>query len=296
MLILTNWIAKLERKYGRYAIRNLTRYIIIAYAVGFFLVMFAPGLYYGYLSLDASMILKGQIWRIFTFILQPPSTSYIWILISLYFYYMIGTALEAQWGSFRFNLYFFSGILFHVLGALIAYFLTGISFPMTTQYLNLSMFFAFAATYPDMQFLMFFVIPIKARYLALIDAVFFGYTIVRGFLPSFLGGADGSAKILYRGYAIAALVSILNFVLFFYSTRKSSPYVRRPVAGQHRERRKMTYGRTEQKPSYEGNVRHRCCICGRTDVSDPQLEFRYCSKCSGAKEYCQDHLFTHTHN
>ena len=203
-----NWINKLERKFGRYAIHNLMHYIIILYAVGFALNLIAPGFYMEYLSLDASAILHGQIWRIVTFLIQPPDGSPIFIIFALYLYYMIGQNLEAAWGAFRFNLYFFTGVLFHLIAALIVYFLTGISFPIGTSYLNLSLFFAFAALYPNVEFLLFFVIPIKVKYLALLDGAFFAFTILQGILPSYAGGLYG---IIYKANAIAAFVSLLKY-------------------------------------------------------------------------------------
>ena len=144
-----------------------------------------------YLSLNANAILHGQIWRIVTFLLQPPDGSPIFIVFALYLYYMIGQNLEAAWGAFRFNLYFFTGVLFHLIAALIVYFLTGISFPIGTSYLNLSLFFAFAALYPNVEFLLFFVIPIKVKYLALLDGAFFAFTILQGILPAYAGGVFG---------------------------------------------------------------------------------------------------------
>ena len=188
---MNNWLDKLERKFGRYAIPNLMYYIIILYAAGFVLNLVNPSFYYQYLSLNASAILHGQIWRIVTFIIQPPSTSLIFIIFALYLYFMIGQQLERAWGAFRFNLYFFSGMIFHVIAAIIAYLLTGISFQMDTWYLNMSLFFAFAALYPDLQFLLFFVIPIKAKYLALIDGLYFVYAIVQAFLPAYGGSVYG---------------------------------------------------------------------------------------------------------
>ena len=122
---MNNWLDKLERKFSRYAIPNLMTYIIILYAAGFVLNLINPTFYSQFLSLDAGKILQGQIWRIVTFIIQPPSDSLIFIVFVLYLYYMIGKQLEAAWGAFRFNLYFFSGMLFIVIGAILAYLLTG---------------------------------------------------------------------------------------------------------------------------------------------------------------------------
>ena len=161
-----NWFDKLERKYGRYAIKNLMYYIIALYAFGFILEAFFPNVYDAYLSLNAQAILHGQIWRIVTFIIQPPSTSFFWIFFSLYMYYMIGTVLENVWGSFRFNVYFFMGVLLNVAAAIIIYLIFGVNLTLSTYYINLALFMAFAMIAPDTQVLLFFIIPIKIKWLA----------------------------------------------------------------------------------------------------------------------------------
>lgn len=287
-----NWISKLERKFGRFAIPNLMYYIIILYGIGFVLDYLNPYFYIQYLSLNASEILHGQIWRIVTFLIQPPSNHLIFLIIALYFYYMIGKVLEQTWGAFRFNLYFFTGVLFHVIAALVLYLFSGQVYMLGTSYLNLSLFFAFAAVYPDMEFLLFYILPVKAKWLAWIDGFFFIWTIVQGFLPSY-GGTYSS----YRASAFAAAVSILNFVIFFISTRN---YARISPVQQKRRREFKRQMKSRPQNHYaaqqDGRVpKHRCAVCGRTDLDHPELEFRYCSKCNGNYEYCQDHLFTHEH-
>lgn len=284
---MMNWIDKLERKFGRYAIHNLMYYIIILYAIGFVLQWVNPSMYYSYLSLDAGAILHGQVWRIITFLIQPPSDSLLFFVITLYFYYMLGSSLERTWGAFRFNLYFFGGVLFHVIAAILVYLLTGLSLPMGTGYLNLSLFFAFAALYPDMQFLLFFMIPIKAKWLALVDGLFFLYTILQAFLPAYGGSIFG---IIYKANALAAAVSILNFVIFFLGSRNMQPYTPKQIKRKREFKQKM-----RPVNHYANGARHRCAVCGRTENDNPDLEFRYCSRCNGDYEYCQDHLFTHTH-
>ena len=156
---------KLERKFGRYAIPNLMRYIIVLYGAGMFLRLFAPGVYEAYFMLDASMILKGQIWRIFTFLLQSPSTNLLFFIITLYFYYMIGNILERTWGSFRFNVYYFSGVLGTVLAAIVVYLITDRVYYLDTTFINASLFLAFAFEYPDMEVLLMFIIPIKMKWM-----------------------------------------------------------------------------------------------------------------------------------
>lgn len=282
-----NWLDKLERKFGRYAIHNLMYYIIILYAVGFALQWVNPMFYYQYLSLDAGAILHGQVWRIVTFLIQPPSSSLLFFVIALYFYYLLGSSLERTWGAFRFNVYFFGGVLFHVAAAILVYLLTGLSLPMGTGYLNLSLFFAFAALYPDMEFLLFFMIPVKTKWLALIDGVYFLYTILQAFLPAYGGGAYG---LFYKANALAAAVSILNFVIFFLGSRNMRPYTPKEM-----KRRREFKQKVHPVNHYADGARHRCAVCGRTDVTNPELEFRYCSRCNGDYEYCQEHLFTHTH-
>lgn len=282
-----NWLDRMERKFGRYAIHNLMFYIILLYAVGFVLQWVTPYFYYTYLSLNASAILRGQIWRIVTFLLQPPSNSLLFFVITLYFYYLLGISLERTWGAFRFNLYFFGGVIFHVAAALLVYLLTGLSLPIGTGYLNLSLFFAFAAMYPNMEFLLFFVIPVKAKWLALLDGLYFMYTILQAFLPAYGGGPYG---MIYQANALAAAVSILNFVIFFLGSRNMKPYTPKEMKRKREFKQKM-------RPTnhYAGGARHRCAVCGRTELDDPNLEFRFCSRCNGNYEYCQDHLFTHTH-
>ena len=285
-----NWIDKLERKIGKYAIPNLMWYVIILYGVGFVIDLVNPMFYYTWLALDANAILHGQIWRIFTFLLQPPSSGIIFMIFALYLYYMIGRALEFAWGAFRFNLYFFTGVLFHILAALLAHIIFGWSLPLGTFYLNLSLFFAYAALYPNQEFLLFMVIPVKVKYLAWLDAAYFGWTILQAFLPAYGGSEIG---FIFKANALAAFVSLLNFLIFYMSSRNMRKYAPKEV--YRRERYKHEVRKARQSTANENGARHKCAVCGRTELDDPNLEFRYCSKCNGNYEYCQDHLFTHTH-
>ena len=286
-----NWMNKLERKFGKYAIPNLMYYIIILYAVGFALNLFAPTLYYQYLSLDAAAIFRGEIWRIATFIIQPPDTNLLFVIFTLYLYYIIGRQLEYVWGTFRFNLYFFTGVLLHVIASLLTFALTGLSLPLGTYYLNMSLFFAYAAIYPNQQFYLFAVLPIKVKYLAWIDAAYFGYSILQAFLPAYGGNPLGG--IIYKAIALEAFVSLLNFLIFFLSMRSMRRFGPKEIHRKHVYHREVRAGR-EAQVGPDG-AKHRCAVCGRTELDDENLEFRYCSKCNGNYEYCQDHLFTHEH-
>ena len=164
---------KMERKFGRYAIHNLMYYIIMLYVVGFVILKFAPELYYYYLMLDAPSILHGQVWRLVTFMIFPPTTSFIWILLLLLMYYSLGSSLERVWGAFRFNVYVFMGILGHIIAELAVYFVTGHSPHLTTTFLNASVFLAYAVTFPNEYFYLYFVIAIRAKWLAIFEGAGF---------------------------------------------------------------------------------------------------------------------------
>ena len=284
-------MSKFEKKFGRYAIPNLTLILILSYVAGYVIELLgsAAGVnLLGYLTLDPYRILHGQIWRLVTWVIVPPESLGIFTVIMLYFYYSLGTTLERTWGTYRYNVYIFSGILFTVVGSFLcmgvvylmygslpteiasSYFYSG-SYAFSTYYINLSIFLAFAATYPDMQVLLMFVIPVKVKWMGILDAVLMLYYVIKGGV--------------FTKFAIIA--SLLNFVLYFYRMHRSR------ISPKQKHRRvqfeqKSNAGRAKA-------TRHKCAICGRTEEDDPSLEFRFCSKCNGNYEYCQYHLFTHEH-
>jgi hypothetical protein len=283
-----NFINKLNRKFGKYAIHNLMFYIIILYATGYLLFMINPNFYERFLSLDVKMILKGQIWRLATFIIQPPNTSILFLALELYIYYMIGTNLERAWGAFRFNLYFLSGILFNILATIILYLITGISFSYGLIYINRSLFFAFAALYPNVQFLLLFILPVKVKYLA----YFYGAFIIYEVIKLSFSGVYGIAL------AVAILVSLGNFLIYFLSTRNYQRLSPSEYKRKTNYKKQVKAGRMGNVVDFNGRktiTRHKCTVCGRTEMDDDNLEFRFCSKCEGNYEYCMDHLFTHEH-
>ncbi len=290
-----NWLDRLERKFGRYAIHNLMNYIIVLYALGYIILTFVPDFYFQYLALDPSAILRGQIWRIITFIVYPPSTGLFYFLISMYLYYTIGRVLENQWGAFRFNMYFFSGVLLHVVAAFLCLYGFGMNLGLMfgTYYLNFSLFFAFAATYPDMQFLLFFIIPIKAKWLGIINGIYFGATIIAGFFVNYLPynvirGLFSAGITAHPANSVMALVSLGNFLIFFFGMRTMRRYNPKEVY------RRRAYAKSVNQ-GQKNAATHKCAVCGRTEKDGDDLVFRFCSKCNGNYEYCQDHLFTHEH-
>lgn len=267
---MDNFFDKMERKFGRYAIHNLMKYICVLYVIGLFINLAAPEVYYYYLSLNPARILRGEVWRLVTFLIQSPNTNLIFFIFTLYLYYMLGQTLENTWGAFRFNVYYFSGVLFTIIGSFIAYFATGNVYLMDTYYINMSLFLAFAFLYPDMQLLIMFLIPIKIKWLAYLDMFMLAVAVVQGSI----------------GTKISVLLAVMNFVIFFFG------FMRKRVSPAQM-RRRAAYTRAVKKSAKIS--KHRCAVCGRTDDSNPELEFRFCSKCNGNYEYCQDHLFTHNH-
>ncbi|MGI8254320.1 hypothetical protein G4952_05485 [Blautia wexlerae] len=286
------FIDKLERKYGRYGIENLTMYIIISYVLGYALMYINPGAL-SMLSLNVTKILQGQVWRLITWIVYPPSTSSpLWFVIAiLFFYYPISASLEHTWGKFKFTLYILSGMIFTVIAAFILHFvmggvldgLGGIIF--STYYISLSIFLAYSLTYPDMTVLLMFVIPIKMKWMSIVYAAIVIYDVAR----YFMNGA--------WFMALPIIASLLNFVIFFLGTRDFNRYNPKEIHRKNEFKRAVNGGsKTVPFPGNSNAVtKHKCAVCGRTEKDDPNLEFRFCSKCNGNYEYCQDHLYTHIH-
>lgn len=272
---------KLERKIGKYAIRNLSLYLIIGYVIGYIL-RFTGSI--DFLNLNPYLILQGQAWRVITWILMPPSSLSIFTIIMLFFYYSIGTSLERTWGTFRYNVYIFSGMLFTLIGAFALYCIyvyvghnpapivgDFVSAAFSTYYVNLSIFLAFAACYPDMKVLLYFIIPIKIKWMAYLDIVILGISFFQGNMA----------------IKVAIVTSLLNFLVFFLSTRNF-----KRVSPKEIHRKNEFKKQTKEAVKIH---KHKCAICGRTEDDGDNLEFRFCSKCNGNYEYCQEHLFTHVH-
>lgn len=282
-------MSNFERKFGKYAIQNLSLVLIICYAIGYIVQMASPAIK-DFLTLNPYLILHGQIWRLVTWVLIPPPTGNILsLLIMLMFYYSVGTTLERTWGTYRYNVYIFSGLLFTVLGSFvgmgIAYLFYGEVLELvgvasffsecaelfTTFYVNMSIFLAFAATFPEAQVLLMFIIPIKVKWLGIVYAVMLGLSFIQsGLFPR-----------------IAMIASLANFLVFFFTSRR-----RVMISPKQMKRRQEFKSQVRKRPEV---TIHKCAICGRTEESNPELEFRFCSKCEGNYEYCQDHLFTHEH-
>lgn len=288
------------------------KYIIVLYAAGYIVSLINAQFYYDWLMLDIDKLLKGQVWRLVTFLIQPAGENIFFLLITLYLYYFIGNTLERMWGAFRFNLYYLMGILANILTVVIIYLITyfnygtGCSYPISLEYLNMSLFLAFAFTFPEMRFLFMFIVPVKAKYFSIFYAVIFAIDVVEAFTKGgFLLSKNGSLMILMdkpvSGICMLTviIVSLSNFFLFMLMTRKipSPAQIKRKIeySRSYTQGMKQASATTVTPDGNKVITRHKCAVCGRTEADDENLEFRFCSKCSGDLEYCQDHLFTHEH-
>ena len=203
--------------------------------------------------------------------------SILWFAMTTLFYYYIGNALERQWGSTRFTVFYFLGAILNLI--------IGFAFQtsVTMYYVNMSMFFSFATLYPEMQVLLYGILPLKVKWLAWLDAALFLFDIIRYLM---LGA---------WGYALIPVVAILNYFLFFWDDLMNIV---------HRKTGRMTYQARPQTINFKKAQKevqqrkgylHKCAVCGITDADDPNMEFRYCSKCNGYYCYCMKHINDHVH-
>ena len=279
-------------RHPRFGIPNLMLYVVIANGiVWLFQMMDSTGTLTAALVFSPYHILRGEVWRLFTFAMLPFGGGFL-VLITFYFYYFIGRTIEREWGSGKFTLYFLSGLLLTAVYGFVVYLIQSagleeawkemvslvIASQMGAYYIYLSMFFTFALLYPDMQVLLFFVIPVKMKWLGLLDLGFFLYEVVTTPFP----------------YDLLPVVAVLNCLVFcwdalselarkiFYRPSGEAVQFRTEVRRMQQEERSRNYTR-------------RCEVCGRTDADYPELEFRYCSRCRGYHCYCIDHINAHRH-
>ena len=265
-------------RHPRFGIPNLMLYIVVvSLAVWLLSIMDSSKTLLSYFAFSPELILKGQVWRLITFMFIPQDLS-LWALLFFYFYYWIGSTLEREWGTARFNIFIFSGVILTIIYGMVIYFITGQSASIGTYYIYLSMFFSFATLYPDTQVLFMFIIPVKIKWLAYINAAFFVFEMLATKFP----------------FNRLPLIAMLNYLIFFGSDLISSissgaTRYRKTTVNFNREKQKIKYEQRQKDYNYK------CCVCGRTDKDFPNLEFRYCSKCAGYHCFCQDHINNHVH-
>ena len=253
---------KIERKFGRFAIPNLTWYLVGGQGIALILSLAMPDLI-GAIQLLPAAVSAGQWWRVASFIFTPPFGNPIFAIFTLYFLYFMGSALESHWGTFRYNVYVLIGFLLTIGAAFL--------FPMhvaSNTYITASIFLAFGYLFPDYEILLFFVLPVRVKWLAAVAWLYYGFCLVTGDWPA-------------RTLILAALT---NFFLFF--GRDIFFHVR---YGYRRMQKKSTDAAIRIKPI------HVCTVCGVTDKSDRNMDFRYCTRCEPPLAYCMNHLRDHEH-
>ena len=283
MRFLNRAIDRFCQKHRRFGIPRLMMFIVFISAVVFVIdMMDQTGLFQFLLYFDADRIMSGEIWRLITWIFLPLSGQIIFAALALYFYYFIGSTLEREWETPKFTVYYISGIVLNLIFGFVARYVFKTYAYLTPDYINLSMFFAFAVLFPDFVVRLFFIIPIKIKWLALVNAAFFVYSIVRGII---------AGQILL---ALLPLIALLNFFIICGEDLIGyvRPYKVRASAQTIRFKKAVRQGQQNKESQ---SFRHKCSVCGKTDIDFPDLQFRYCSRCNGYHCFCLDHISSHIH-
>lgn len=280
------WLDRFGYNHPKFAIPNLMKYIVFGNVAVWLLDLVSSGTFSRLIDFVPGLIFRGQVWRLVSFVFIPDSYEPIWFVLSCVLYYFLGTQLERAWGSARFTLFYLFGVsLTAISGLLLA--LGGEMWPMMTTasmyYVNMSMFLAFATLYPDLEFRVMFILPIRGKWLAWIYVAMIAIDVWRSF----------AARVWLM--ALAPLAALVNYALFFWSDLvlhfERGKRVRRPDPVTRPVDMKAAKKHVQQKQGYL----HKCTVCGRTDTDNPGLEFRYCSRCSGYHCYCMDHINDHAH-
>ena len=279
-----NFMDKLERKWGRHAIPELHKYLVFAYFLGYLANIISP-IMVSYMQFDMRLILQGQIWRLVTWIFSCNSTGWLTLLF-LFCLLSMGRSLEYVMGTFRMNVLLFGGMFLNLIMGILLYVILGIPVQLSNYYTLISMYMALAICMPEAQVHLYFLIPIKMKWMLAVYLFSMALELWT-YYSYFGGGALGIVSVLVNGTQI--ICALIN-MFFFYQMSKSR------LSRKQKQRQKQFHAQMNAQPRPGANItRHKCVICGRTEKDDPNLTFRYCSKCTGNKEYCQEHLFTHTH-
>ena len=272
-------------RHPNFGIPNLMKIIVIGTAVVYFLYLLTGYNYsaISFLTFDLNSLLHGEIWRLITFIFVPSSFQPFFLVISLFFYYFIGNTLEREWGTAKFNIFYFGGLLLSLIAVMAGSLLTGTNYILSsTYYVNMSMFFAFAMLYPDATVLLL-IIPVKIKYLAWLDAALFALSIIGSLIRLDIIGA------------LLPIIALCNFFLFFGSDLIA--WLRRMTGRTAHAASPKTihYKKAVKEQMKDKGYHHKCAVCGKTDTEYPDLDFRYCSKCNGYYCYCSEHINNHVH-
>lgn len=285
MRALSRWLSRFSYKHPNFSIPGLMKYIAIGNVIVYLLTLLSNGTFVQLVTFIPERIFRGEVWRLVTFIFVPMDFSPLYFILSVMLYYFLGTQLENAWGSARFTVYYITGVVLNILAGLLMYLspsLRGYGV-VNMYYVNLSLFFAFTTLYPEMQFLLFYIIPVKAKWLAWFDAALFAFDIF---------SRIGQGQYLL---ALVPVIAVLNYFIFFWddlmeTLGRSGRQVRHRTSHQTIQF-KSAQKHAQQKKGYL----HKCAVCGITDTDHPTMEFRYCSKCNGYYCYCAEHINSHVH-
>ncbi len=271
-------------KHPRFGIPNLMTVIVAGTVLVYLLDMFSGGISFSSLLYFSPyrVIHHLEIWRLVTFLFVPSSGG-VFLLIELYFYWFVGSALEREWGTAKFSLFYLAGVIFNLLYGFLAYAMGAVGIVVSMRYINLSLFFAFATLYPNLQVLLFFLIPIKVKWLAWFDAAVFAWSVLSSLLSLNVAGA------------LLPIVALLNYFLFFGSDLLAAANHTRQRVQYRTSRQTVNFKRAARQAQQQRGYLHKCAVCGKTDTDYPDMEFRYCSKCNGYYCYCKDHINNHVH-
>lgn len=277
MKYLNNLIERFCFRHPRFGIPNLVYYLIGGSCLVYLLdlLTYTQVAVSNLLAFDRALIFQGQVWRLVTFPFTTWGQNPFFFLLAMYFLWFIGTNLEREWGSAKFTFYYGLGLVITIVLGLI----TGSA---TSEYIDLSLFLAFATLYPDTQFLLFFIIPVKAKWLGWLDGILLGISFF------------GCLFALDFGGALLVAASVFNYLLFFWPELM---YQVKRLRGQakYSQQPNVIHFKRAAKELKQRNYTHKCTVCGRTDAEYPDLEFRYCSRCAGYHCYCMDHINNHVH-
>ena len=276
-------IARFCHKHSRFGIPGLMKYIVFISAVVFIIYrMDTTSTLISLLVFHPALILRGEVWRLFTWLFLPLNGDFIFTAIMLYFYFFIGTTLEREWGTAKFTIYYIFGILLNLIYGFVINYIPGIYPFLAPNFINLSMFFAFAVLFPDQRMMLFFFIPIKVKWLAMVNAAFFIYSIVSD---------------LIVGNIVVALLPIVALLNFFIMCGHDLTMLLKPTT-KRRSPQAINFKKAAKQARREQSseqFKHKCAVCGKTDTEYPNLEFRYCSRCNGYHCFCIEHINKHVH-
>lgn len=280
-------------KHRNLGIPGLMRYIVFANAFVFLMDMFSGSAFSSWLTFNSYRIFQeGQIWRLLTFILVPERSfssplSILWFMVSCMCYYFLGSALEQRWGTTRFTVFYGLGIILNLFCGLILSVLYPYTATISMYYVNLTLFFSIATLYPNLEFRLYFIIPVKAKWLA--------------WLSGGMLALDVILRLVSGQFALAFLPIVAVFNYFIFTWDDLSFMI---AKGKHRakyasnrspQKQAIDLQQAQKKLQQQKGYLHKCTVCGVTDQDNPSMDFRYCSKCEGYHCYCMDHINNHDH-